>query len=96
MAKVIGQDNRKEATLRSQWREFAKTEAYAELMKYAEVNRDNLLKYAEDMAMPSPDGKGYVSLDDKMSINLLQNRRGIGIITSYIGLYVKQPCIRSR
>ena len=89
MAKVIGQDDKKEARLRSQWREFAKTEAYAELMKYAEVNRSNLLKYAEEMSMPSPLGKGNVSLDDKMSINLLQNRRGIGIITSYIGLYVK-------
>lgn len=86
---VIGQDNKKDARLRQQWQEFAKTEAYAEFRNYAELNRGNFLKYAEEMAMPSPDGKGYVSLDDKMSINLLQNRRGVGIMTTYIDIYVK-------
>ena len=86
---VIGQDNKKESLIRREWQDFSKTTAFAEMMKYAELNRDNFLRFAEEMSMPGADGKGHVSLDDKMSINLLQNRRGIGILLTYIRLYTK-------
>lgn len=87
MAKVIGLDDSEEARLKYEWAEFSKTLAYKKMMEYADTQRDMLLRYAEDMSMPSPQGQGTVSLDDKMSVNLLQNRRGIGIMTTYVRLY---------
>jgi hypothetical protein len=55
-------------------------------MSYGDSQRDMLLKYAEEMAMPHPNGKGVVPIDGQMSNYLLQNRRGISIMTTYIRL----------
>lgn len=87
--KVIGVDEKQEALIRREWRDFSTTTAYKEMIKFAETHRESMLSYAEEMSMPTNDGKGRVSLDDKMSINLLQNRRGIGILLTYIRLYTK-------
>ena len=55
-------------------------------MEYADGQREMLLGYAEEMAMPHPSGKGRTPINGEMSNFLLQNRRGISIMTTYIRL----------
>lgn len=85
-SKVIGGNDALQKKIVAQWRQFSKTEAYKDLMAYGDTQRDMLLKYAEEMAMPHPGGHGVVAIDGKMANYLLQNRRGIGIMTTYIRL----------
>lgn len=85
-SKVIGLNSKDEQRIHNEWREFSKTLAYKKMMEYADDQSKMLLKYAEEMAMPSPNG-GTVPLDIQKSHSLLQNKRGIGIMTTYIRLY---------
>lgn len=84
--KIIGQDNRKEALVKREWRDFAKTTAYQDLMDYAKIHDNQLVGYAKDLAMPGPDGKS-ITLSGETANYLLQRAAGIGIITTYIRLY---------
>lgn len=85
--KVVGYDEREERQVRNEWQTFSKTLAYKRMMEYAESHGNTLLRYAEERAMPDLTGKGMRAIDNEMSNSLLQNKRGIGIITSYIRLY---------
>lgn len=84
---VIGYDADEERTIRNQWREFSKTLAYKRMLEYAEINGEMLLRQAEESAMPHPNGTGTMPIDDHMAMNLLQNKRGIAIMTTYIRIY---------
>jgi hypothetical protein len=77
-----------QAKITKQWQTFATTfgrEAYDDLMKYIDSQRELYRQYGEDMAMPHP-----LKSDEKVSINaetisaLLQNGRGMHIIKTYI------------
>lgn len=76
----------KQRQIVSEWGAFSHTEAYKDLMDYCELQREMLLSYAEEMAMPHPSGKGVVPINGEMSTFLLQNRRGINIVRTYIRL----------
>lgn len=75
----------KQRAINSQWKEFSKTAAYKDLMSYMDDQSAMLLNYAESLQMPDPSGK-MVGIDGKMSNLLLQNRRGVNIVRTYIGL----------
>lgn len=84
---VIGYDADEERTIRNQWNQFSKTLAYKKMMEYAEANGSMLQRQAEESAMPHPNGTGIIPIDDHMAMNLLQNKRGIAIMTTYIRIY---------
>lgn len=73
----------------NQWRTFSKTAAYKDLMEYCNQNQAMLLDYAEEMVMPSPVAQGeQITLSIEKAHSLLQNRRGIGIVKTYVDGYV--------
>jgi hypothetical protein len=80
----------RERSIANQWREFAKTAAYKDLVEYMETNQAMLLEYAQEMVMPSPVAEGQqLIIDEKKAFSLLQNRRGIDIVRTYVDGYVK-------
>ena len=86
---VIGESSKKEQVLRNQWIEFAKTDAYKDLMAYMQMQGDMLLQYAEELQMPNPNPTigGKVAISGEIANLLLQNRRGINIVKTYISIY---------
>lgn len=85
--KIVGQDDKKEQLIRNQWRDFSKTAAYAELMKYADIHQEMLLQNAQNLSI-MVDGK-KITIDGEMANFLLQRRAGVDIIKTYIRLYVE-------
>lgn len=73
-------------TINNEWQTFSKTHAYKDLMEYMDAQLEMLLGQAENMQMPHPNGKGLMPIDGKMSNLLLQNRRGVNIVRTYIRL----------
>lgn len=70
-----------------QWQNFAKAtgrEAYEDLMQYIDSQRDMLIHFAEELEMPSPDGKGMVSIPQETAATFLQTTRGLRIVKTYI------------
>lgn len=72
-----------------QWQAFANTtgrEAYEDLMKYIDGQREMFRKYAEDRAMPHPNVNmnTVVPIDNETIAALLQNSRGLNIVRTYI------------
>lgn len=86
--KIVGEKNEssKQDRIVNQWRAFSRTEAFKDYMEYAQSQQDMLIKYAEELQMPGPMGKGMIPITGEMANFLLQNRRGIGIMTSYARL----------
>lgn len=80
----------------NQWVEFSKTDAFKEFSDYMSMNQDMLLEYAQEMVMPSPveDGK-QVILSVEKSNSLLQNRRGIGIVKTYVESYINSQAYKN-
>ena len=79
-----------QAKITQQWAAFANVtgrEAYEDLMKYIDGQREMFRKYAEERAMPHPnphaEGK-MVPLDNETVAALLQNSRGLNIVRTYI------------
>ncbi len=79
--------NRYEA-IAGQWNAFATgpgKEAYEDLMRYIDSQREMYRKYAEERVMPSPNPtEGVVSIDNEMVSALLQNSRGLSIVKTYL------------
>lgn len=78
-----------QAKITSQWASFANVtgrEAYEDLMKYIDGQREMFRKYAEDRAMPhpNPNAGGVLTLDNETVAALLQNSRGLNIVKTYI------------
>lgn len=86
---VIGESSAKEQQLRNQWVDFSKTDAYKELMDYMTSQGNMLLQYAEELQMPNPNPNigGKVAISGEIANLLLQNRRGINIVKTYISIY---------
>lgn len=87
--KIIGEKNEatRQARIVSQWQAFSHTDAYKDFMEYGDAQQAMFLHYAEELAMPHPtSGKGLIPISENAGMNLLQNRRGIGIMTSYAKL----------
>jgi hypothetical protein len=71
------------------WKTFSKTAAYKDLQEYMESNMAMLLEYSQDMVMPSPVGKGEeIIIPIEKAHSLLQNRRGLAIVKTYVDGYV--------
>ena len=68
------------------WQAFSTTEAYEDLMKYIDMQREMYRQYAEERAMPHPMGDGVVPLTNEDVAALLQNSRGLNIVRTYIEL----------
>jgi len=78
-----------QAKVTSQWATFANVtgrEAYEDLMKYIDGQREMFRKYAEERGMPHPNPSvgGLVPLDNETVAALLQNSRGLNIVKTYI------------
>lgn len=86
--KIVGDSDEalRQQKIVKQWHSFSKTEAFKDLMEYCEGQQEMLLTYAEELEMPGPLGKGRVPITGEMSNLLLQNRRGINIVKTYIRL----------
>lgn len=84
---VVGLDSKLEAQIKADISAFLRTAGGKHLMQYADDQREMLLSYAEEMAMPHPNGSGKIPIDGQTANYLLQNRRGIGIVTTYVRLY---------
>lgn len=70
-----------------EWQNFAATHgkaAFEDLMAYIDGQREMFRKYAEERAMPHPNGEGQVPLDNETVAALLQNSRGLNIVRTYI------------
>ena len=76
----------KQRQIVNDWTAFSKTAGYKDIMEYIDRHRTNLISFAEERAMPSPDGKGMVSLNNETASSLLQNARGMNIVRTYIRL----------
>lgn len=70
------------------WKAFSHTAGYEDLMRYIDDMREMYRKYAEERAMPHPNGKETVPLDNETVAALLQNSRGLNIVKTYIELRV--------
>lgn len=74
--------------IRKQWVGFANThgrEAYEDLMKYIDAQREMYRRYAEERAMPNPNDPSHLlALDNETVAALLQNSRGLNMIRTYI------------
>lgn len=79
------EETARQKTINSEWEMFSKTHAYKDLIDYMESQKAMLLNYAENLQMPGPDGK-MVMIDGPISNLLLQNRRGVNIVSTYIKL----------
>lgn len=92
-------ENQKQAKITKQWKNFAKSngrEAYRDLMEYIDSMGGMYIKYAEDRAMPHPQGNGKVVMIDNETIGaLLQNKRGMSIIQTYIRNRVESDVAQS-
>lgn len=80
---------KREKMIANQWRTFSKTAAFKDWMQYCEQNKEMLLEYAQEMVMPSPVKNGeQIILTIEKAHSLLQNRRGIDIVKTYVDGYV--------
>lgn len=86
--KIVGGDPKKEDLIRNEWRAFAQTTAFKEMMEFGKGNSDMLTRYAKNLEMPGPDGKMHV-INGNTSNLILQRSAGIDIMTSYVRLYVE-------
>jgi hypothetical protein len=87
-SKVVGADSKRDAQIKADIAAFLRTAGGKHILEYGDQQREMLLQYAEEMAMPHPDGSGKkIPIDGNTANYLLQNRRGIGIITTYVRLY---------
>lgn len=79
-----------------QWQAFATTtgrEAYEDLMKYIDGQRDMFRQYAEERQMPHPNPHtpgAKLPLDNETVAALLQNSRGLNIVRTYISNRVNE------
>jgi len=82
-----------------QWKSFATIsgkDAYKDLMEYIDAQMAMYLKYCEDQAMPHPrNTEQVVPLSNDMISTLLQNRRGLGIVKTYIQSRVESDVAQS-
>lgn len=89
---------KKQARITKQWRNFATgvgRDAYKDLMQYIDDMSAMYVKYAEDRAMPHPNGSGVVPIDNETIGALLQNKRGMSIIQTYIRNRVESDVAQS-
>lgn len=71
------------------WNAFSKTAAYKDLQEYMSSNMEMFLDYSQEMVMPSPVAKGEeIIIPIEKAHSLLQNRRGVAIVKSYVDGYV--------
>jgi hypothetical protein len=73
--------------IKKQWHNFATStgrEAYEDLMQYIDSQREMLIHFAEELEMPSPDGKGMATIPQETAATFLQTTRGLRIVKTYI------------